>query len=448
MILVLFGEGVSSEAAEKPIAVGVGVGISQGVLSSTKPFVLKDSKGKKVSVGKSATFTCSGSRLETPKGSLTLPVTAQGPAPIIWDKHPYRGVLKLVPAAKGCNVVNVLGMEDYLRGVLKMETNPAWPPESLRAQAIVARTFAMKGLGRHRSQGFDLCATTHCQVYRGINAEDPHTDKAVKATQGMVLAVGKELAATPYHSDSGGATANVGDVWGGSVPYLKAQAEPVAYTSPYSSWQLVLSPAQVEEALGRIDVRVGTVTGMTVAQKDPFGRAVRPGDLRDGGKAVVSSHKFRMAVGASVLRSTVFELTAGTTESSGAPMPEETPSGEGEEASYFSESVEEGDLLIAMTRQGAFTTAELMDMLMHPETRAQHMAEALARGGRGAKTPPLPSKAPDRRAPGKGFVFRGRGWGHGVGMSQWGAKALADGGWKAEKILGHYYPGTKLRSAY
>lgn len=448
MILALFGEGVPSEAAEKPIAVGVGVGISQGILSSTKPFVLKDAKGKKVSVGKSVAFTCSGSRLEIPKGSLTLPVTAQGPAPIVWDKHPYRGVLKLVPSAKGCHVVNVLGMEDYLRGVLKMEANPAWPPESLRAQAIVARTFAMKGLGRHRSQGFDLCATTHCQVYRGINAEDPHTDKAVKTTQGMVLAVGKELASTPYHSDSGGATANVGDVWGGSVPYLKAQAEPVAYTSPYSSWHLVLSPAQVEEALGRIDVRVGTVTGMTVAQKDPFGRAVRLEVCGTGGKAAVSSHKFRMAVGASVLRSTVFEMTSGAAESTGAPMPEENPSGEGEETSYFSESVEEGDLLIAMTRQGAFTTAELMDMLMHPETRAQHMAEALARGGVGAPKPPLPSKVPDRRVPGEGFVFRGRGWGHGVGMSQWGAKALADVGWKAEKILGHYYPGTKLRSVY
>ena len=435
-------------AAEKNMAVGVGVGISQGKMSSTKPFVLKDAKGKKISVGTSVTFSCSGKHLNTPKGKLLLPVTAQGPAPIVWDKHPYRGVLRIVPSTKGGNVINVLSVEDYLRGVLKMEANPAWHMEALRAQAIVARTFALRNLGRHRSQGFDLCATTHCQVYRGINAEDPRTDKAVAATRGMVLAAGKDIALTAYHSDSGGATANVQDVWGGNIPYLKGQPEPVAYTSPNSTWQLVLSPGQVEDALERIDVRVGAVRELAVSQKDAFGRAVRLDVRGSGGNATVSAHKFRMAVGPSTLRSTVFEVGFGA---AGAPVPP-TPGGEDllveDDTPLVAESVEEGDLLITLTRQGAFTTDELMDMLMHPETRPQHMAEALARGGRPVKAVPRPSQAPDRTLTGKGFVFQGRGWGHGLGMSQWGAKALADTGWSAEKILGHYFPGTRLKVIY
>lgn len=437
---------MGAQGAEKILAVGVGVGVSQGTLSSAKPFVLQDAGGKKLAAGKSMTFSCAGNTMTTSKGTLRLPVTAQGPSPVVWDKHPYRGVLKIVPSPKGCSVVNVLGLEDYLRGVLKMEANPAWPMESLRAQAIVARTFALRSLGRHRSQGFDLCATTHCQVYRGVNAEDPTTDKAVAATRGMVLVAGKELASTPYHSDSGGATANVGDVWGGSIPYLKSQPEPVAYTSPHATWTLVLSSAQVAEALGRIDVNVGAVTDLKPARKDSHGRVVQLEVRGSGGTATVSAHKFRMAVGASTLRSTVFEVGFGA---AGAPAPvvesapvveEDTPPG--------SESVEEGDLLITLTRQGAFTTDELMDMLMHPETRPQHLAEALARGGRSSKKDPRPTRGPDRLVTGKGFVFQGRGWGHGVGMSQWGAKALSEAGWTAEKILGHYYPGTRLRAIY
>lgn len=64
-----------------------------------------------------------------------------------------------------------------------MEVNPSWEMEALKAQAIVARTYALRNRGKHRSQGFDLCALPHCQVYRGINAEDPRINKAIASTK-------------------------------------------------------------------------------------------------------------------------------------------------------------------------------------------------------------------------------------------------------------------------
>jgi stage II sporulation protein D len=350
----------------------------------------------------------------------------------------------LVPSAGGLAVVNVLPVEDYLKGVLKMEVNPAWPMEALKAQAIVARTYAIKHRGRHKSEGFDLCALPHCQVYRGVNAEDPKLDQAIKVTSGMVITYQGNLALVFYHADSGGYTADAKDVWGGSYPYLRPIAEPFSYQSPYSQWSLSLSLKEIENRLRRAGFDVGALLDLQFENTSPGGRVdsvILNGSM---GTQKVSGHAFRMAIGPNELRSTAFSVdgiqpkAVATNPTSPSTTPPNASSNVGE------------NTLIALTKQGCFTPDELIDMLMHPEKRQHYVQKALSK----RKSPilpsiPAPTVAPAPMRTAEGIVrFYGRGWGHGVGMSQWGAKAMAEQGWSARQILNHYYPNTEISKLY
>ena len=109
---------------------------------------------------------------------------------------------------------------------------------------------------------------------------------------------------------------------------------------------------------------------------------------------------------------------------------------------------EEEQSLITLTQQGAFSANEMIDMLMHPEKKKTYLLQVLKKGTqqKAAGAPSKVSAQSSSRRPSKGtFVFSGKGWGHGVGLSQWGAKSLAEQGWKYAKILQHYYPGTNLK---
>jgi stage II sporulation protein D len=440
-----------AEGAEKTLTVGVALDVTQGTLSSRSAFILTDRNGKKLSVPRSVVFSVpKPGTILVGKTSLALPVNISGKSPLTFEKTAYRGSLRLTQNKSGVNVINVIGVEGYLRGVLKMEVNPQWPFETLKAQAIIARTYALKHVGRHRDQGFDLCATQHCQVYRGVNAEDPRSDKAISVTKGMVLTYRGELALTPYHSDSGGVTADVASVWGGNYEYLRAREEPFASGSPYASWESSFSERELADAIRSLGVNVGSIISLIPENKDPRGRVPRLLVEGTTGKASVSTHQLRMALGPTVLRSTVFEISASprgndvpsATSTFPAPTPASPPTGSDTNRSLTSGE----DLVIALTQEGAFSTEELMDMLLHPEKRQDYVQKALSR----SKRPSLPVvPVPEAPAmPGKTFHFKGRGWGHGVGLSQWGAKSMADRGWTCTQILDHYYPGTSTKKVY
>lgn len=240
--------------------------------------------------------------------NLKLPVTVRSNVILRWNNRPYRGHYRLVQQGSGFNVVNVVGIEDYLKGVLKMEVNPAWPMESLKAQAIIARTYALRNRGRHGSSGFDLCALSHCQVYRGVNAEDQVLTKAVDQTRGQVLKFQGGLAATFYHADSGGHTAEVSSVWGSSVPYLKGSPEPLKYQSPYSSWQTTLRLSEIQRVLSSKGIYVGRLTGISVSSTDSGGRAVDVTLTGTAGRTTIRASQFRTIVGPDRIRSTFFTM--------------------------------------------------------------------------------------------------------------------------------------------
>lgn len=132
----------------------------------------------------------------------------------------YRGSLEVIPTQFGLTVVNIVELEQYLQGVVCLEMSPGYPPEALRAQAIAARTYAIKNKGRNKAQGFDLDDTARCQVYGGYSSEDPRSNAAVASTAGMVLTYHDDLIDAVYSSTCGGITESAESAWNRAVPYL------------------------------------------------------------------------------------------------------------------------------------------------------------------------------------------------------------------------------------
>ncbi|MGC9489687.1 MAG: SpoIID/LytB domain-containing protein [Thermovirgaceae bacterium] len=436
---------VPAFAAEKQIRIGVAVNETRGTLSSSGTMNFRDADGKNLSLKGSVPLSIdrSGNSVIVGKASLRLPVEVTGARLLRWGNHPYRGTLRLVRGRKGFTVVNILGVENYLRGVLKMEVNPAWEFEVLKAQAIVARTYALRNLGKHGSEGYDLCALPHCQVYRGVNAEDARLTKAIEATKGIVVSTGSgELAFTPYHADSGGYTANVADVWGGNIPYLASRPEPFDYESPYSNWQVSLGLQEIEEALKPRGLNVGNVTEIRVLSTDRAGRAVYVGIVGDRGRAKMKASHFRMALGSSKIKSTFFTIESSRPtrlQNEGIPLPE----GDGPALT----TTYDERALTAMIERGVFSSDEMMDMLLNPGKRGDYLRLALKRQSGVRPEKQVAQVAPKGVSSGN-VTIRGKGWGHGVGMSQWGAKKMAEEGWDYRKIIAHYYPTTQLKRLY
>lgn len=134
----------------------------------------------------------------------------------------YPGGLNIEIVNGSLRIVNVAPIEEYLRGVLPSEMSPSYPIEALKAQAIAARTFALKNRGKHGLDGYDLCNSTHCQVYKDESSYSNSTDKAIAETFGQTLFFGDVIIDAPFHADSGGKTASSKEVWGGDFIYLQS----------------------------------------------------------------------------------------------------------------------------------------------------------------------------------------------------------------------------------
>lgn len=434
-------------ASPSSLEVCIEEGSHGGTLSSSAGITLSDNKGKRITVGNSIKVRYVGEgMIQAGTSALSLPVLCHSSSLLKWQGKPYRGDIRLQnqKGSRALTAVNVIPVEDYLRGVLKMEINPSWPIEAVKAQAIVARTYALSHRGKDAARGYDFDNTNRSQVYRGVNAEDLRTDKAISSTRGLVLAWNGKLALTPYHADSGGWTADVRDVWGGQRPYLVGAPEPYPSGSPYSHWSVTLSPRQISVALAKMGIEVGTVQSVQVSAQDSGGRAVQLLISGSLGQATVKANAFRMALGSKLLKSTFFKFYE--VEDTAPPVVQTTDSRLAKSRGYDGQE----DLLVQLTKQGAFSTEELMDMLLHPGKREQYLQRVLTgkKKGPSVSSPSSSGNAAFLPVQDQGFHVQGKGWGHGVGMSQWGARAMGQNGWKVREILDHYYPGTALTKFY
>jgi stage II sporulation protein D len=161
-------------------------------------------------------------------------------APVRFNEKSYRGRIEVFANPRGAlTVVNVIGLEDYVKGVVPNELSPGGYPaiEALKAQAIAARTYALKNKGQFASAGFDLLPTIRSQVYRGLSSEHPLSSRAVDETRGLIATYDGEPINALYTSTCGGRTENSENIFNNAAPYLRGRecgAEGKAAFAPYT----------------------------------------------------------------------------------------------------------------------------------------------------------------------------------------------------------------------
>ncbi|HEV7744289.1 MAG TPA: SpoIID/LytB domain-containing protein [Pyrinomonadaceae bacterium] len=146
--------------------------------------------------------------------------------PVRFDDRPYRGRIEVFTNTRGAlTVVNVLGLEDYVKGVVPNELSAGGYPllEAHKAQAIAARTYALRNRGQFMSQGYDLLPTTRSQVYRGLVSENSLSSRAVDETRGIIATYNGEPINALYTSTCGGRTEDAGNIFNNAVPYLRGR---------------------------------------------------------------------------------------------------------------------------------------------------------------------------------------------------------------------------------
>ena len=242
---------------------------------SSVPFRVRDVFGKtyplpagEVPLGPKLRVAVNGTPTELAGPILFLP----GTAPLELDRA-YRGQISVSATGQKLDAVNILGLEQYLQGVVAQEMPSAWPDEALKAQAVAARSYALA----HRLSGkaFDLYADVRSQVYGGIAGESVRTTAAVQATKGQVLLwEGKPIDAL-FHSTSGGATLDAAEVFGQPIPYLVGVDDPHSVLSPVHRW----GPVAVAETTLRKGLKLAVPVTSLRLTRGPLGAGRdRPGD--------------------------------------------------------------------------------------------------------------------------------------------------------------------------
>ena len=257
-------------------------------------------------------------------------------------------------------LINDVGLQDYLKGVLPSEVPASWPLAALKAQAVAARSYAIWRAQETRKAGsspFDLDDSVASQAYQGREKQEARTDEAVDACNGEVLAYRDKVAQCFFHSNSGGHTAGSDEVWGGQAPaYLAGVLDSWSEDQKHYVWTTTLPLHIVEARLIKAGLWNGLLEEVVPKEETESGRWSLVRLIGSPSEKLVKAGAFRTALGSDVLRSTHFRV--------------------------------------------------------------------------------------HRR--GDDLIFDGLGWGHGVGLAQEGAKAMAEAGKDYRSILDHYYPGTRL----
>ncbi|HEX7999037.1 MAG TPA: SpoIID/LytB domain-containing protein [Pyrinomonadaceae bacterium] len=183
--------------------------------------------------------TAGSSMLFSSRAPVVFASEDESNAPVRLNDKPYRGRLEVFANARGgLTVVNVIALEDYVRGVVPNELSPGGYPaiEALKAQAVAARTYALKNRGQYAKDGFDLLPTTRSQVYGGLSTEHPLSTRAVEETRGLIATYAGEPINALYTSTCGGRTEHAENIFNEATPYLRGREcalEGRAHFSPF-----------------------------------------------------------------------------------------------------------------------------------------------------------------------------------------------------------------------
>ncbi|HVD60544.1 MAG TPA: SpoIID/LytB domain-containing protein [Gemmatimonadaceae bacterium] len=314
---------------------------------------------------------------------------------VMYNGKRYRGELIISPNGGGLLVVNRLGVESYLRGVVPLEIGDRKPGEeaAVEAQAVAARSYTYTHMSDTEHRGFDMYGSVQDQAYGGVDAEKPMHDAAVNSTRGMVLRYGGRVISAPYSSTCGGSTAAVSEVWWrqSDQPYLRPVSDKIPGTDSYycdaSSrfrWTSTFDAAQLKETLEKY---LGSVTNASEPPVTPNPSAPR------------------LSLG----RITSFQIQGRTASDRVAAVSIQTDRG-----NYV---VRGNDVrFVLRTPSGGLLNSTYFTAESTPDANG-----AIAQ-----------------------LVLHGGGYGHGIGMCQFGAIGRARAGQDYKTILTTYYPGTTV----
>ena len=299
-----------------------------------------------------------------------------------FDERRYRGLLKVLPYGRNIRLINIVYMEDYLRGVVPPEIGPRESNEieAIKAQAVAARTYAVGHLKQYVGEPFDMKSTVADQLYEGMEVENRLVNRAIEETAGHVAMFQDDFINAYYHSTCGGLTDDITQVWDKPAqPYLVPVDDNASCSwSKYYSWREQFTEDQLRGRLeqylssdrGR-QINLARITDITVAEKTAGGRIARLVVRTENDSYRFFKDRIRWAIG----RASNPDLIL--------------PS-------------DKFDVELTRDEQGNIVTV----------------------------------------------LFKGSGYGHGVGMCQCGAIGFARNGWDYQQILERYYSGVELRKLY
>ncbi len=415
------------------------------------------------------------------------------------DGRLYRGKMAFSVMPDRLISINIVPLQQYLYGVVPNEIFISWPMETIKAQAVAARTYAVANINPDSWTGYDLEDNQNSQVYRGYESEVEVTSQAVDETDGIMIYHDDELITAFFHSTSGGRTENSENVWVATVPYLKAVDDPYSNISPYTEWEVAVSDEELLLSAQDENPDVSAVYGVTLTEISENYRVMECVISTDVGDIVLGKESVRAIIGYDVLPSSWFTVSTDTdvyllSENSFKYVPkiEETVSDEDEidndesneeedkDDSLVgeSENLEEDDSLVGEGEDSDLeedessllddesslldeedtdsdltdSDEELEEIIENPDEKRVAVSSKYIISASGTdrienselsvisedgveELPSIPVE----------YYFIGRGFGHGIGLSQYGAKAMADEGFNFEEILKYYYTGVEVR---
>lgn len=274
------------------------------------------------------------------------------------NRHRFRGDVTFIRTAENrITVVNSINIEDYIKGVLYHEVSHHWPMESLKAQAVAARTYAIFSMGTGAGKDFDVTNDIYSQVYGGKNSERYRTGLAVDRSAGEVLVYKKKILPAYFHATCAGMTEDAKDLWNIDTPPLKGVPCLFCQDSPHMRWNKNFRLRDIQDSLNKRGHKIGLIKDIAIVERNRSGRikTLKITD-RENLTLTISGKDFREVVGPNILKSNNYEITM------------------------------------------------------------------------------------------KGYYVdvAGRGWGHGVGFCQWGARGMALQQFNYKQILSYYYPGADI----
>lgn len=364
----------------------------------------------------------------------------------------YRGEIEVRRSpGGGLTVINELPLEVYLRGVVPKEMPPLWPQAALQAQAVASRTYALRtqASGKYAAEGFDVTDDTSSQVYYGAGAEHPNADAAIAATAGQVVTYQGELITTFFHSQSGGHTEDNEVVFttGSPVPYLRG-VQDFDTAAPYYRWEITQTPDELTDLLAAFPLTAGVGKVLRVEPTGIQGSGGRWSHWRivgSRGEVTITGQQLRTILN---LRSSPREVVVsrGGLSHGLEYRPTQTVTVLGAGGSRRTLRVADAMAVgAAAVPNGGTAGTNGTGGTNGSNGAAAHSGSSGAEG----QPRPVPARGmvvysltpiPVPEA----VVVRGGGWGHGVGLSQWGARGLAEQGKTYTEILRHFYSGTQV----